>query len=98
MLFNTYIDFLINSNPKLKKLAEEGKLLAYADEILKLGNNKKEAEETLQPFAEILIFGFKLNLKKTQIITNSLDTQGITVIIGVKIEKEINYLGATILC
>ena len=98
MLFNAYLDFVIQSNPKLKSLADKGSLLAFSDDMLIIAKDKHEAEETLRAFAEIQEFGFKINLKKTQIMTDRHDMQDVVEICDVKITKSIKYLGITIYC
>jgi len=51
MLFNAYLDFVIQSNESLRKLVEQGKLLAFCDDMFIMAKDKKEAEETLKDFA-----------------------------------------------
>lgn len=65
MLFNAYLDYVIQSTPVLKDLADKGKLLAFADDILLLSDDREEAEAVIKVFGEIQDFGLKLNLKKT---------------------------------
>lgn len=52
MLFNTYLYFF-KSNPTLKKTAENGKILAFADDTLIIAKDRKEAKATLKAFEEI---------------------------------------------
>jgi hypothetical protein len=52
-----------------------------------MAKDKKEAEETLKAFAEIQDFGFKINLKKTKIMTDREDIKIVTEIYGVKIKE-----------
>ena len=53
MLYNDHFDFIIQSNPTLKKMADNGTLLAFADEMLIIAKEKEEAEETLKADEEI---------------------------------------------
>lgn len=66
--------------------------------MLIIAKDKHEAEETLIAFAEIQEFGFKINLKKTQIMTDRHDMEDVVEICDVKINKSIKYLGITIYC
>ncbi len=47
ILFNTYLDHVININSTLKKMAEQGRILAFADSILVIANNRQDVEEIL---------------------------------------------------
>jgi hypothetical protein len=87
MLFNAYLDFVIQSNETLRKLVEQGKIIAFCDDMFIMAKDKKEAEETLKAFAEIQDFGFKINLKKTKIMTDREDIKIVTEIYGVKIKE-----------
>ena len=40
MLFNTYLEFGLERHPILKKFAEQGKLIAYADDMIIIAQNK----------------------------------------------------------
>lgn len=44
MMFNMYLDAKINNNELLKKLANSGKLIAYADDLFIIADNKVETE------------------------------------------------------
>ena len=52
--------------------------MAFADDLLIIANNKTDFEEMLRACEEIQVFGFKLNLKKTQIMTDHLNMKGVT--------------------
>jgi hypothetical protein len=53
ILFSACLYFFIQFNPSLKKLAQRGKLLAFADDMLIIFKNTAEAEDTLKAFCEI---------------------------------------------
>ena len=70
MIFNLYLDTIILNNVFLKEVAEKGKLIAYANDLFIIADNKTEAEECLLALADLTKFGLKINLKKTQIMTD----------------------------
>lgn len=44
LLFNVFLDHVLNKIPKLKEVIALGKLIAFADDLLLIGDDKKDAE------------------------------------------------------
>lgn len=47
-MFSIYLEKAIESTPRLKKLAEEGKLFAYADDIICVLQDQEEAAQIIK--------------------------------------------------
>ena len=47
-LFSIYLEKAIESTPRLKRLAEEGKLFAYADDIICVLQSEEEAASIIK--------------------------------------------------
>jgi hypothetical protein len=48
LLFNVYLDWVINQNPVLKAAIENGQLIAFADDILLIGNDKADSIKLIE--------------------------------------------------
>ena len=66
-LFNAYLDAVINENEFLKKLSENGQLIAFADDLFIIANNYSQAEQAIKAVELLENYGLQINLKKTQI-------------------------------
>ena len=84
---------MISQNPFLKNLAETGKLIAFADDLFIIADNKVGAEDALKACDLLKNYGLHINLKKTQIMTDREDIDGVEEICSVKIVEKIRYLG-----
>jgi hypothetical protein len=79
---------LISQNLFLKNLAETGKLIAFAEDLFIIAGNKVEAEDALNACHLLKNYGLNINLKKTQIMTDREDMDGVEEISGVKIVEK----------
>ena len=89
---------MISQNPFLKNLAETGKLIAFADDLFIIADNKVGAEDALKACDLLKNYGLHINLKKTQIMTDREDIDGVEEICSVKIVEKIRYLGIYLYC
>ena len=89
LLFNIYLDILIKANPLLNDLALNQYLFAFADDLLTEANDKNQAVEVLNALETFKDSGLKMNMKKTQIITDRKDMEDITEIKGIPIQESI---------
>ena len=78
----------VSQNPVLKNLAETGKLIAFAEDLFIIAGNKVEAEDALNACHLLKNYGLNINLKKTQIMTDREDMDGVEEISGVKIVEK----------
>lgn len=98
LIFNLYLDNLIEQNPFLKDLATQGKLLAYADDMLLILDSKDETEKAIQNLHQLSDFGLQLNTWKTQIMTYNQELAVCSEINGNKTTDHINYLSLKFFC
>ena len=98
LLFNVYLDALIENNEILKNLVNNKQLLAFADDMLIETDNQNEAVAALKAFAILEKDGLKLNVSKTQIMTDRKDMQGVKEICCITISDSNKYLGIKIFC
>lgn len=97
-LFNIYLNHLLSGNKTLAEAIRDGKLVAFADDILMIADDQKEAEDLIGAIETLSENGIFLNKDKSKILTNQEELQGKTEIAGVKIEKKIKYLGVLLSC
>ncbi len=63
-LFNVYLDSVIKNNFVLKEMVDQGKLLAFAEDLFFIMDNREEAEKALAACDRIDITGLKINRRK----------------------------------
>ena len=97
-LFNAYLDAVINENEFLKKLSENGQLIAFADDLFIIANNYSQAEQAIKAVELLENYGLQINLKKTQIKSDREDMTDVDKILDIKVTDSINYLGIHLYC
>ena len=83
----------MRTSPKLEKVRKRGDLLAFADDMLLVSNNRTEVEEIINELASLeLSYNLRLNKKKSEILT----AEDLEEIGGVRCKKEVKYLGVRV--
>jgi hypothetical protein len=72
------LDAVIANNDLIKEMPLKGKLLAYADDLFIIADDKTYVEKCLTHLANLGFHGLHLNIKKTQIMTDRQDMEGCT--------------------
>jgi hypothetical protein len=91
----------LNSNEKIKKLLKEGKILAYADDLIIQLKTKEEAHVMIKELKKLEKWNLKMNKKKSQLLVgkkmkNKWIKKGVKNIEGVDFHSEVKYLGIQI--
>ena len=93
-LFNVYLEEAIFSSRILRKAVDDGKLLAFADDLLITADSEEEMEMFLQEFQKWEeSFGLIMNRTKTVWMSNRYDLRGKKKIQWVERVEEFKYLG-----
>ena len=70
VLFNVYLENALDSSQKLKELRRRGDLLAFADDVLIMSNQKGEIEQAINEMSSLqIVYNLRLNKKKSEILT-----------------------------
>jgi hypothetical protein len=94
ILFNIYMEEAINSSGLLKKFANEGKLLAFADDILLIADNQDEVIKVNNCIGTWKTeFGMQLNIKKSIWMSNAHSVKDLNSIGDIKRVESFKYLG-----
>ena len=73
-------------------MAEDGNLLAFADDLIIMVETKEEAIKTIEQLESLEKFGVIVNWNKTQIMTDRPDMKDVAEIRGIKLKENIQYL------
>jgi RNA-directed DNA polymerase len=93
VLFNVYLEEALGSSELLKKVRSRGDLLAFADDMLIMSNEREEIERTIHELACLhMSFNLCLNKKKSEILT----ADRVEEIAGIRCVKTVKYLGVRI--
>lgn len=98
LLFNVFLETVLDTSPLFKKSIEAGNLICFADDILIMCDSKEDAEAAIEEFEKIKSCGLHLNKLKTQIISDLKEMKGVEEVKEIKITKKIKYLGMQISC
>lgn len=100
LLFNYYLDKCLRSVPSLNDKIESGDLLAFADDIIVVTENRKDTEKAIKSMECLRAFGLVMNKDKTKLVSNHPDLkfskdqpQSVE---GVELVKAHRYLGWTL--
>ena len=97
-LFNIYLDEALRTRPTLVSLIDEGKLIAFADDIIVMASSRTEAEAAIDAMNSLDEFGLHLNKNKTKIMTDNRDSQDIPKIRDIDLSTQMRYLGMDLVC
>jgi len=86
-LFNTYLDDAITKKPKLNYAKEDGRLLAFADDIMVIAEDKEETAKIIQGFEDLATQNLMLNKVMTKIMSDRKELEGLEEIEGVPMTK-----------
>ena len=71
VLFNIYLEDALDSSNILQRMRKRGDLLAFADNMLIMSNQKSEIEEAINGMTSLQMkYNLQLNKKKSEIITS----------------------------
>ena len=72
LLFNYYLDKVLDTVPRFKKMKQDNclKLLAYADDLIFMCESVEEAENVINDLEALLVFGMRLNYEKSMVFGN----------------------------
>ena len=71
VLFNVYLEDVLDSSNILQRMRKRGDLLAFADDMLIMSNQKSEIEEVVNGMASLQMkYNLRLNKKKSEILTS----------------------------
>ena len=71
VLFNVYLEDALDSSNILQRMRKRGDLLAFADDMLIMSNQKSEIEEAINGMASLQMkYNLRLNKKKSEILTS----------------------------
>ena len=71
VLFNVYLEEALDSSNILQRMRKRGDLLAFADDMLIMSNQKSEIEEAVNGMASLQMkYNLRLNKKKSEILTS----------------------------
>jgi hypothetical protein len=92
-----YLDCALKSNPTLEKAIAEGKLFAFADDLLVIADGKDEASQMIKGLESMeTTFLLKLNKEKTNILCDHKDFKQEKQVEGIKLVEKVKYLGLRI--
>ena len=70
-LFNVYLEDALDSSNILQRMRKRGDLLAFADDMLIMSNQKSEIEEAINGMTSLQMkYNLRLNKKKSEILTS----------------------------
>ena len=70
VLFNVYLEDALDSSSILQCMRKRGDLLAFADDMLIMSNQKNEIEEAINGMASLQMkYKLRLNKNKSEILT-----------------------------
>jgi hypothetical protein len=64
-MFNKFLDMALNSNKTIKNLMKQGKILAYADDLIIQLRTKEETHMVIKEFKKLEQWNLKMNKKKS---------------------------------
>ena len=92
-LFNVYLEDALDSSNILQCMRKRGDLLAFADDMLIMSNQKSEIEEAINGMAYLKMkYNLRLNKKKSEILTSQKEQE----INGIRCTNMVKYLGVKI--
>jgi hypothetical protein len=94
VLFNVYLEEAIKSSKILEEVRSKGDLLAFADEMLVMSNQKVEVEMINDELTGLQNYwNSRLNKKKSEILTGEKEDEEIN---GIKCSSSVKYLGVRV--
>ena len=95
MLFNVYLEEALKSSNKLEAVKKRGDLLAFADDMLVMTNNKGELAMIIDELVGLQRrWNLRLNKKKSEILTK----EAVVEVNGIRCVKTVKYLGVKVTC
>lgn len=92
-LFNFYQDLALKSSKKLNSLIENGKLLAYADDIIVEAENIDELRKIINEFKQLKLWGLNINIGKSMILATKKECKKYKKVEGIQVKDCVKYLG-----
>jgi Reverse transcriptase (RNA-dependent DNA polymerase) len=93
VLFNVYLEEAIKSSNKLEEVRSRGDLLAFADDMLVMSNQRAEVEMIIEELTNLQHrWNLRLNKRKSEILTGEKEEE----INGVKCSSTVKYLGVRV--
>jgi len=93
VLFNVYLEEPLGSSELLRKVRSRGDLLAFADCMFIMSNEREEIERTVDELACFYMnFNLRLNIKKSDIFL----ADRVEEIAGMRCVRTVKYLGVRI--
>ena len=93
VLFNVYLEDALDSSNILQCMRKRGDLLAFADDMLIMRNQKSEIEEAINGMASLQMkYNLRLNKKKSEILTSQKEYE----VNGIRCTNMVKYLGVKI--
>ena len=87
VLFNVYLEEAIKSSNKLEEVRSRGDLLAFADDMLVMSNQRAEVEMIIEELTNLQHrWNLRLNKRKSEILTGEKEEE----INGVKCSSTVN--------
>jgi hypothetical protein len=94
VFFNLYLEEAIKSSKILEEVRSKGDLLAFADEMLVMSNQKVEVEMINDELTGLQNYwNSRLNKKKSEILTGEKEDEEIN---GIKCSSSVKYLGVRV--
>jgi Reverse transcriptase (RNA-dependent DNA polymerase) len=92
-LFNVYLEEAIKSSQKLEEVRSRGDLLAFADDMLVMSNQRGELELIIDELTKLQHqWNMRLNKRKSEILTGESEEE----INGIKCASTVKYLGVRV--
>ena len=93
VLFNVYLEEALGSSELLKKVRSRGDLLAFADDMLIMSNEREEIERTIHELACVqMSFNLRQNKKNSEILT----ADRVEEIARIRCVRIVKYLGVRV--
>ena len=93
VLFNVYLEEAIKSSQKLEEVRSRGDLLAFADDMLVMLNQRGELELIIDELTKLQHqWNMRLNKRKSEILTGESEEE----INGIKCASTVKYLGVRV--
>jgi hypothetical protein len=94
VLFNVYLEEAIKSSKILEEMRSRGDLLALADDMIFMSNQKVEVEMIIDELTGLKNYwNLRLNKKKSEILTGEKEDEEIN---GIKCSTSVKYLGVRV--
>lgn len=77
----------------MKELISDGKLFAYADDIIIEAKDIDELRKIIGEFKKLKSWGLNINLDKSMVLANKKNSKKFNKIEGVKVKDCVKYLG-----